>query len=103
MIRSATALASRGRSSGSAARQSLASAIKSTSAPQPPEPLEGFGGFAPRCLAEDLARGPARERRRTREDLGEDRPECEDVGPLVDQVNLAPGLLRWHVARRAQD
>ena len=44
-------------------------------------------------LAEDLARGPAGEGRRAGEDLAEDRAQGEDVGPLVDPVDLAPGLL----------
>ena len=43
-----------------------------------------------------------REGRRAGEDLAEDRAQGEDVGPLVDQVDLAPGLLGGHVARRAQ-
>ena len=37
------------------------------------------------------------------EDLAEDRAQREDVGPLVDPLGLAPGLLGGHVAGRAQD
>ena len=46
--------------------------------------------------------GPARERRLAGEDLAEDRAQGEDVGPLVDPVDLAAGLLGRHVGRRAQ-
>ena len=41
-------------------------------------------------------------RRLAGEDHAEDRPEAEHVGPLVELVDLAAGLLRGHVRRRAQ-
>ena len=83
------------------ARQSFASATSSASAPQPSSRAERVGQVAPRRLALDLARRPARERRLARQDLAEDRAQGEDVGPLVDPVDLAPGLLGGHVRRRA--
>ncbi len=67
------------------------------------QPGQGVGRLAPRRLADDLAGGPAGEGRRAGEDLAEDRAQREDVGPLVDHLGLAPGLLGGHVAGRAQD
>ena len=56
----------------------------------------------PLRLAVDLGRGPSRERGLAGEDLAEDRAQREDVRPLVQRVQLAPGLLGRHVRRRAE-
>ena len=102
MIRSATTPASRGRSSGSTRQAVLGQGDQLGLGPAGVQPGQGVGRVAPRRLAEDLARGPAREGRLAGEDLAEDRAQREDVGPLVDPVDLAPGLLGGHVAGRAQ-
>ena len=65
------------------------------------QPGQGVGRVARGRLAEDLAGGAARERRLAGEDLAEDRAQREDVGPLVDPVDLAARLLGGHVGRRA--
>ena len=52
--------------------------------------VEGSVGVAP-----DVGRGPG-------QDLAEHCPEAEDVGPLVEQLNLAEGLLGGHVGGRPQ-
>lgn len=67
------------------------------------EPFQCIGQIALRRLALDLARGPAGEGRLSREDLAEDRAQREDVGPLVDHVDLAASLLGGHVRGGAQD
>ena len=99
VIRSRTAPAWRGRSGGSAARQSRARATSSASAPQASSRAQGLGRVAAGGLALGLGRGPAGERGRAGQDLAEDRAQGEDVGPLVHRVDLAPGLLRRHVGR----
>ena len=57
-----------------------------------------LAGLADRLVGRRVAeRGPAGE------DLVEDRPEAVDVGARADHVGPPLGLLRGHVARRAQD
>ncbi len=67
------------------------------------EPGECVGQVAQRGLALKLARSSAEERGLPGEDFAEDRPQGEDVGPLIDPVDLAPRLLGGHVGRSAQD
>ncbi len=67
------------------------------------EPRERRGDVASRGLADDLAGGAAAERRLAGQDLAEDRAEREHVAPLVERVDLAPGLLGRHVGGRSQD
>ena len=80
-----------GRSSPGPAAPSAASA---TAAPDPEsEPAQRVQGVGPL------------ERRPTRQRLVQDRPQSVDVGGRADRRRWlsAPGLLRRHVARRAQD
>ena len=90
MIRSDTTLASRGRSSGSTARQSLTSVDQLPLGPAAVQPVERIGCVALSRLAEDLAGIASREGRRTRDDLAEDRAQREDVGPFVDHASVSP-------------
>ncbi len=55
--------------------------------------------LAPRGPLLDLHRVWTHECRRARQDLAEDRPQGEDVGPLIQRIDLAAGLLRRHVRR----
>ena len=96
----ATPPASRGRSSRSAARQARARSSSSASAPQDVQPGEGVGQVATRRLALDLARTATREGGPAGEHFTQDRAQGEDVGPLVQPIDLAPRLLRRHVGRR---
>ena len=90
MIRSATTPASRGRSSGSAARQSLARATSSASAPQASSRARA-SAVSPRiALRRTSSRAPPGVGRLAGEDLAEDRAQAEDVGPLVDALDSPP-------------
>ena len=100
VIAAATAPASRGRSCGSGARHRRASATSSGSVPLAPA-VPGRRRDRRRPPAAPARRRCAHERRLAREDLAEDGAEPEDVGPLVDPVQLAPRLLGRHVAGRA--
>ena len=93
--------ASRGRSSGSAARQARARAEQLGVGAAGVQPGEGVGQVAARGLALDLAGTAAGEGGPAGEDLAEDRAQGEDVGPLVHPIDLAARLLRRHVGRRA--
>ena len=66
------------------------------------EPSQRSAGLAAGGLGLDRRAGRADERRPAGEDLAEDRAQAEDVGPLVDAVQLAAGLLGRHVRRRPQ-
>ncbi len=101
MIRSATALALRGRSSGSRRQAILRQGDQLGVGPAGVEPGRCVGQVAQRRLALDLAGRAAQERRLAGEDLAEDRAQGEDIGPLVDPVDLAASLLGSHVAGRA--
>jgi hypothetical protein len=50
---------------------------------------------------QDLLAGVAVERPAAREQLIQHRAQAEHVGPAIDPVPLAVGLLRTHVCRRA--
>ncbi len=58
-----------------------------------------LGDLAPRRASLDLVRGPPGEGRGPREDLAEDRTQGEDVGALVQGLDLAARLLGRHVGR----
>ena len=66
------------------------------------QPGEGAREVRPAGRSQDLVRGTAGERRAAREDLAQDRPQREDVGPLVHPLDLPVGLLGGHVGGRAQ-
>ena len=101
MTRSASAEASRGRSSRSRASDSFASAISSASAPLVSSRAQASArspSAALRWISPDdrpVNAGCAGQ------DLAEDRAQREDVGPLVHRAQLAPRLLGRHVRRRA--
>ena len=66
--------------------------------PRSVEPGQGVGQCRPRAALRWIS--PADrpgEGRLAGQDLAEDRAQGEDVGPLVDPVDLAPGLLGRHV------
>ncbi len=67
------------------------------------ETAKGFGQVPPYGLAVNLAHGPARECRPAGQHLAEDRAQREHVGPLVEPIEIAAGLLRRHVGGSAHD
>jgi hypothetical protein len=67
------------------------------------EPSECAGQIAPRGSGAGPFSRRAPERRPAGEDLAEDGSQAEDVGPLIDPVELAPGLLGRHVRGGPQD
>ena len=66
------------------------------------EPGEGVVEATGRRVLEDLG-AAADVGRLPGQDLAEDRPQGEDVGLLVEVLDLAPRLLRAHVGRGADD
>ena len=67
------------------------------------EAFKSVGQLGIARLADGLFRRPGDDRRAASQDLTEDRPQAEDVGPLVDRVHFAPRLLGGHVPRRPND
>ena len=65
------------------------------------KPIHGVSRLASRGMAEDRHAIRSGEHRLAGQNLAEDRAQGEDVCPLVDRLDLAPGLLRRHVGRRA--
>src|SRR5258708_6113816 len=61
------------------------------------EPAEGVGQVPSCGLAVNLTHGPTGECRPAGQDLAEDRAQRENVGPLVEPIEIAARLLRWHV------
>ena len=66
------------------------------------EPGAGIGRVAAQGLAEDLVVVPPGVGGLAGEDLAEDRAEAEHVGPPIDPLDVAAGLLRRHVRRGAE-